>query len=310
MRAWGGTVGKRCNRRDRAPVWGPRSERARGVGSPATPKGGRAHSCLTMQKARSQCQGRDEEGRPRGAAVGGTAEGHDEQAEQAGENQALEPRLPGSRTEGAQEDTGRERQRDDGQRGWRGLRQGPSQGRSRTQEPGTRCPYNPAMTRRALFPGTFDPMTLGHLDVLQRARAIFDEVVVAVAQHHSKQPLLSLQQRVEGVRSTVGALSGVEVTVLEGLLVEGARAAGASAIVRGVRTASDLEYERPMVLTNRTLAPDLETVFLLPGPEIAHVSSTLVRQLARLGADLEPFVTPPVAALLRSAASAERDSQT
>ncbi|MBL6721354.1 MAG: pantetheine-phosphate adenylyltransferase [Planctomycetes bacterium] len=156
-------------------------------------------------------------------------------------------------------------------------------------------------TRVALFPGTFDPPTLGHLDVVRRAARLFDSVVVAVAAHHDKRHLLSLDERLECVRSAVADLPGVEVLALDGLLVEGARRLGACAVVRGVRTAADLEYERQMALTNRALHPDLETVLVLPSPEVSHISSTLVRQVALMGAPLEAFLTPEVERIVRAA---------
>ena len=165
-----------------------------------------------------------------------------------------------------------------------------------------RCPYNPVMEPRvAIFPGTFDPPTLGHRDVAMRAARLFDRVVVAVAAHHDKRHLLSLEQRLESARATVEGIEGVEVLALEGLLVEGARRLGACAVVRGVRTSADLEYERQMALTNRALHPELETVLVLPSPEVGHVSSTLVRQVARMGASLDAFVTDDVARILRAA---------
>lgn len=148
-------------------------------------------------------------------------------------------------------------------------------------------------------------MTLGHQDAVRRARLLFDEVLVGVAVHDSKRPLLSLEDRLEAARLTVRGLAGVTVVALPGILVEEARQHGASVIVRGLRSSGDLDYERPMVLTNRTLAPEIETVFVLPDPTLAHISSTLVRQLARLGAPLDAFVVPAVADLLRRAAKAE-----
>jgi pantetheine-phosphate adenylyltransferase len=156
------------------------------------------------------------------------------------------------------------------------------------------------MTRaplHAVFPGTFDPVTLGHLDVLARARSLFQQVTVAVATHHEKHQLFDLDARVALLRECVVG-EGVDVIALDGLLVDGCRRLGARVVVRGVRSAVDLEYERQMALTNRALAPELETVFLLPAPEHANVASTLVRQIARMGGDVSPFVPPPVVAAL------------
>ena len=150
----------------------------------------------------------------------------------------------------------------------------------------------------AVFPGTFDPITLGHLDVVARASRLFDRVTVGVAEHHAKAHLLSPEERLALAREAVAHLDGVEVASLGGLLVDGLRTLDAQVIVRGVRSAADLEYERQMALTNRALAPDIETVYVVPSPELAHISSTLVRQIAQLGGDTRPFVPPQVAALL------------
>ena len=146
----------------------------------------------------------------------------------------------------------------------------------------------------AVFPGTFDPITLGHLDVVRRALVLFDRVTVAVAQHHAKQHLLDGAERLALARRALAPLERAEVAALDGLLIDGVRALGATAVVRGVRSAADLEYERQMALTNRAMAPEIETVFVLPAPELAHVSSTLVRQIARMGGDVSPFVPPEV----------------
>ena len=152
--------------------------------------------------------------------------------------------------------------------------------------------------RTALFPGTFDPVTFGHLDLVARAARLFPCVIVAVASHHAKHHLFDPEQRLELLRRCTAELAGVEVVLLDGLLVEGAKRVGAGVIVRGVRSAADLDYERQMALTNRALDPKLETLFLLAAPEHAHVSSTLVRQIASLGGDVAPFVPPLVAEAL------------
>jgi pantetheine-phosphate adenylyltransferase len=150
----------------------------------------------------------------------------------------------------------------------------------------------------ALFPGTFDPVTLGHLDVLSRALVLFDRVTLAVATHHEKQSLLGVEERLELLRRATAELEGVRVTSLEGLVVDACRALGAGVIVRGVRSGTDYDYEVQMARTNRALAPDVETVLLVPAPEHAHISSTLVRQIASLGGDVSAFVPPAVAAVL------------
>lgn len=156
----------------------------------------------------------------------------------------------------------------------------------------------PAATH-AVFPGTFDPITLGHLDVVRRALTLFERVTVAVAEHHSKSQLLEAEERLDLVRQAVAPLERVEVVTLGGLLVQGLRGLEAQVVVRGVRSSTDLEYERQMALTNRALDPGIETVFIVPSPELAHISSTLVRQIARLGGDTSSFVPPEVAAALR-----------
>jgi pantetheine-phosphate adenylyltransferase len=149
----------------------------------------------------------------------------------------------------------------------------------------------------ALLPGSFDPLTNGHLDLIRRARALFGTLTVAVAVHPSKPGLFDPDERVELIRASCADLD-VQVVTLEGLLVAGARAHGATAIVRGVRSGTDLDYESAMAWTNHDLAPELETVFLLPAPAHAHVSSTLVRQIAGMGGDVSAFVPAPVAAAL------------
>ncbi len=151
----------------------------------------------------------------------------------------------------------------------------------------------------ALFPGTFDPPTLGHLDLLQRAAALFDRVTVAVAEHPTKSPAFAVDQRVELLRTLTSGFGKVEVVRLSGLLVDGARPVGAGVIVRGARSGADFDYEAPMASTNRQLAPEIETVFLAAAPSVAHISSTLVRQIASMGGRVDAFVAPEVAAALR-----------
>ena len=154
---------------------------------------------------------------------------------------------------------------------------------------------------RAVFPGTFDPVTLGHIDLIERAAALFDHLTVAVAAHHDKRHVLGVEERLALLEEATADLPNVSVAALDGLLVDGARSMGATAVVRGIRSAADLEYERQMALTNRALHPELETVLVLPSPEVGHVSSTLVRQVARMGASLDAFVTDDVARILRAA---------
>ncbi len=148
--------------------------------------------------------------------------------------------------------------------------------------------------RHALFPGTFDPVTLGHVDLVRRASALFERVTVAVARHPSKHELLSLDARLELLREVAREFDNVEVATLDGLVVEGCRKLGADVILRGLRTSSDVDYELAMARSNRAMAPEIETVLFASSPEHAHISSTLVRQIAQMGGDLSPFVSSGV----------------
>lgn len=162
----------------------------------------------------------------------------------------------------------------------------------------------PAGTRsaiHALFPGTFDPVTLGHLDVIRRASALFPRVTVAVASNPTKREMLPLSTRIALLREVTAEFAGVEVARLDGLVVDGCKALGASVIVRGVRNSLDFEYEAQMARSNRALAPATETVFFASDPEHVHISSTLVRQIAGCGGPLDAFVPPAVARALRDA---------
>lgn len=143
---------------------------------------------------------------------------------------------------------------------------------------------------RALYPGSFDPVTNGHLDVLVRAARLFDEVVVAVAHNESKNPLFGPEERVEMLRESTAGLPNVRVTRFEGLLVEFARAQKARAVIRGLRAVSDFEFEFQLALMNRSLEPDLEALFLMPSEEYSYLSSRLVKEVARLGGDVGRFV--------------------
>jgi pantetheine-phosphate adenylyltransferase len=151
--------------------------------------------------------------------------------------------------------------------------------------------------RVALFPGTFDPVTRGHVDVVRRGAGLFDRLVVAVAVG-GKTTWFPVEARVAMVRDAVRDLANVEVVPFDGLLVDFARRHGARALLRGVRTYQDWEYELRMLQMNRHLAPELETVFLAPAVEWAFVSSTLVREVSALGGDLTDLVPPAVAAAL------------
>ncbi len=148
--------------------------------------------------------------------------------------------------------------------------------------------------RRAIYPGSFDPVTNGHLDVIERARKLFDEVIVAVAHNDQKKPLFSLEERLEFLRTVAGSRAGVLIAPLDGLLVEFARRENAQAVVRGLRAVSDFEFEFQMALMNRKLEGNVETIFLMPKEEYTYLSSRIVKEIARLGGDVGEFVPPCV----------------
>lgn len=154
--------------------------------------------------------------------------------------------------------------------------------------------------RRAIYPGSFDPLTNGHLDVLQRAAGIFDSLIIAVARDNAKQSLFSVEERVELIRHAAAEIQGIEVMPFEGLLVDFARQHRACALVRGLRAVSDFEFEFQLALMNRKLEPNLETLFLMPREEYTYISSRLVKEICRLGGHIEQFVPPNVAAALRT----------
>jgi pantetheine-phosphate adenylyltransferase len=147
------------------------------------------------------------------------------------------------------------------------------------------------MTERvALYPGSFDPLTNGHLDILSRARRLADKVVVAILENDVKTPLFSVSERMEMIREIVGDDPTTPVRSFSGLLVDFAREMGATLIVRGLRAVSDYEYELQMALMNRRLTPSIETVFLMAKEEYSYVSSRLVKEVARLGGDVSGLV--------------------
>jgi pantetheine-phosphate adenylyltransferase len=154
------------------------------------------------------------------------------------------------------------------------------------------------MTRIALYPGSFDPPTRGHEDLIRRSLALADRVIVAVAANSAKQPLFSVEERREMLRAAVGAEPRISVETFEGLLADFAKQAGASVVVRGLRAVSDFEYEFQMALMNRQLHPSLETVFLVPAVDLTYLSSSLVREVARYGGDVTALVHPVVAKAL------------
>lgn len=155
--------------------------------------------------------------------------------------------------------------------------------------------------RTALYPGSFDPLTNGHLDVLHRASTLFDELVVAVAKDNNKTTLFSMEERVALIQENLEEqkLTNVRVTPFDGLLVDFARQQNAAALVRGLRAVSDFEFEFQMALMNRKLDPRLETLFLMPREDLTYISSRIVKEIARLGGNAEIFIPPNVAAALK-----------
>ncbi|HWA29210.1 MAG TPA: pantetheine-phosphate adenylyltransferase [Lacunisphaera sp.] len=154
--------------------------------------------------------------------------------------------------------------------------------------------------KHCIYPGTFDPVTNGHLDVLHRAARLFDRVTVAVALSTTKTPLFSAEQRVAFIEGNIPKLKNVEVVSFDGLLVEFARKQKANAIIRGLRALSDFEFEFNMALMNRHLEPEVETIFVMPNEAYSYTSSTLVKQIAKLGGDVTAFVPRSVAKALKA----------
>jgi len=151
------------------------------------------------------------------------------------------------------------------------------------------------MSAAAMYPGTFDPITLGHEDIIKRAVKVFDRVVLAIASDTgSKAPMFELEERVELARSALAGIDGVEVASYKGLTVDFARDNGLSVIIRGLRAVSDFEYEFQLATMNRHLTEEVETVFLTPPETYTFISSSLVREIARLGGDVSEFVSPKV----------------
>ncbi|MCK9604349.1 MAG: pantetheine-phosphate adenylyltransferase [Candidatus Omnitrophica bacterium] len=146
------------------------------------------------------------------------------------------------------------------------------------------------MCQRAIYPGTFDPVTYGHIDIIKRAQEIFSEVMVAVAHNPHKKPLFSVKERVDMLKKATADLKGIEIYDFDGLVVDFAHKHKAKVLIRGLRMLSDFEYEFQMALTNRKLADDVETIFLMPQESYSYLSAKLLKEAASLGADLSCFV--------------------
>lgn len=155
----------------------------------------------------------------------------------------------------------------------------------------------------AIYPGSFDPVTYGHLDLIARGAKIFDRLIVAVARNLDKDPLFEVKERVEMLETVTYDHKNVEVDVFDGLLMDYARSKGARVVLRGIRAVSDYEYELQMAMMNRKLEPDIETVFMMPGEAYSYVSSRLVKELARLHGSLGGLVPPIVEERLRAKVS-------
>ena len=154
--------------------------------------------------------------------------------------------------------------------------------------------------KTAIYPGTFDPITNGHTDLVARAARLFDRVILAVAKDTGKAPVCGLEERVELARLALQEIPAVEIVPFGGLLVDFCRRHQADVVIRGLRAVSDFEYEFQLASMNRRLAPEIETIFLTPAEQYAFISSTLVREIARLGGDVSEFVHPEVQRMLRS----------
>lgn len=152
----------------------------------------------------------------------------------------------------------------------------------------------------AIYPGTFDPITFGHIDIIKRAASIFKDITVAVVENPPKDAFFSYAERVRMVKEAVKKIKGVKVQGFDGLVVDFAKKKKAAVIIRGLRMISDFEYEFQMALTNRSLAPGIETLFLMPHPYYSYISSRLIKEAALLGADLKQFIPATVSRALRN----------
>ncbi|MFH1846923.1 MAG: pantetheine-phosphate adenylyltransferase [Candidatus Omnitrophota bacterium] len=155
------------------------------------------------------------------------------------------------------------------------------------------------MTRTAVYPGTFDPVTFGHLDVIKRASVLYDKLIVAVAYSGGKLPLFSVEERMEMLKESVKEHNNVEIQSFNGLVVDYASNQSSKVVIRGLRMISDFEYEFQMALTNRKLNPKIETVFMMPNEAYSYLSSRLIKEVAELGADISSFVPEHVEKMLK-----------
>jgi len=151
----------------------------------------------------------------------------------------------------------------------------------------------------AIYPGSFDPLTNGHLDLIARGSRLFDRLIVAILSNTQKQPLFPIEERMQMIRDTTSHFENVEIDSFEGLLIDYAARRGANAILRGIRALSDYETELQMALLNRRMRPETETIFLLSGEEFSFISSRLIKEIITLGGDVSTFVPEPVAVRLR-----------
>jgi pantetheine-phosphate adenylyltransferase len=162
------------------------------------------------------------------------------------------------------------------------------------------------MSQLAVYAGSFDPVTYGHLDLIERASKLFDRVIVAIGLHPTRTPMFSVDQRMDLLREVVGPFANVEVRAFEGLLIEFCRDVGARVVVRGLRAATDFEYELQIAHANADLQPEIDTIFLPTRTNYGFVSASLVREIASHGGDVSRYAPPPVRAALRERFAAER----
>ncbi len=155
------------------------------------------------------------------------------------------------------------------------------------------------MAKTAVYPGTFDPVTYGHIDLIKRASRIFPDLIVAVAHNPQKKPLFAVQERVDFIKKATSDIPGITITDFDGLVIDYAREKGTTTLIRGLRMISDFEYEFQMALTNRKLAPDIETIFLMPQEGYSYISSKLLKEAVSLGANISDFVPDFVYQALR-----------